>query len=301
MVISGSKVRAASIQCLQNSSRAFILLKPDVVHRRQVGEVIGFLSKRLEDNGVKHRIVAPMLANMSNGLIGTLYVEHAEKDWFKQGFRPFMRGQHPDKRIPSCPVAAFMLEMKNIPGKEMFAILRSDNVIGPTNPFDVIAKSPERADQVKKSVRYNLIGNDLIKPWEGLDCPVMNRVHCSADEAAAENELSAFYLSIFEFILPYYSKEAAEFLKLRFEGTAMKYDLSDYDLRVPLLSDRNGDYSIFPANFSIFDSVNYFALLAQENKYRDFDESHIHEIFSQMRDFLPTIEKAQNDFISDQY
>ena len=301
MAISNSMVLRASIQNVRNSTRAFILLKPCTIYKKQIGSVIGFLSKRLDDNGVKHRFVAPMLANMSNGLIETLYSEHAEKDWFKSGFKPFMRGRHPDKRIPSCPIAAFMLEMKNIPGKDMFAILRGDDVIGPTNPFEAIAKFPEKAAQVKKSVRYNLVGNDLIKPWEGINCPVMNRIHCSADGSAAENELSAFYLSIFEFMLPYYSKDAAEFLQSRLESKVMKYNLTDYDFRVTLLSNRAGYYSILPDNFTIFGSVNYFALLAQENKYRDFDKPNIHEIFGQMRDLLPTIEKAQNDFLSDHY
>jgi len=299
MIISNIKVRAASIQNTRNSTRAFILLKPDTLHRKQIGEAIGSLSKRLDNNCVKHRIVAPMLANMSNGLIETLYSEHAGKDWFKRGFSPFMRGRHPDKRIPNCPIAVFMLEMKNMPGEDMFAVLRGDDVIGPTDPFDAIAKSPERTEQIKKSVRFNLIGGDKIKPWDRIDCPIMNGIHSSSDGSMAKNELSAFYLSIFEYVLPYYSKEAANFLRLRLEGNGSKYALTDHDFRVPLLSDRGGYYSIFPKNFSIFDGFNFFAFLAQENKYRDFNELNVNEIFGQMRDLLPIIENAQIDFLSD--
>lgn len=282
----GLTVKRASYETVQMSSRALIMLKPDTVRKKQICEAMTLLSARLEKNGIKHRFVTPILANVSEKLAETFYKEHVGKDWFEQGFKLFMTGLHPDTGIPRSPIASFILEMMNTPGKDMFKILRSDGIIGPTNPLDVIEKFPERADQVKESIRYILIGKNPIKLIDRIDYPIMNRIHCSADEEAAEKELAAFYLSAFEHILPYYSREAAEFLRNRWEKTGNKYALMGCDFRIPLVSDIWGNYAGPPSD------------LIQKDSYKNLKEADADDISRQMRRLLPKIIQLEESFFS---
>ena len=290
------KVKPAGLQDAQNAVRVFMMFKPCAVSKKQMEKGILYLSERLEDKGIKHRFIAPVLANVSNKFADVLYKEHVGKDWFENNYKPFMIGIHPDKRVPSSPVVAFILELKNIPGQDICSILRSDDVLGPTDQFDAIAKYPERADQIKNSVRSALIGKDPIKYFDISNSPLMNRVHCSSDPESAEKDIAGFYLSIFEYVLPYYSEKAAEFLKRRLEKTKNNYELTENDFRVPLLSDESGNYSVPPKNFSINDGRQFYKVLGKNNIYRDFKMSDIIEIFKQMQNLLPLIKRLEEDF-----
>ena len=296
----GMTVQKASLQAVRKdiTSRVLIMFKPDAVSKKQIGKGISYLSERLEDKGIKHRFIAPILANVSNKFADVLYKEHVGKDWFENNYKPFMIGIHPDKRVPSSPVVAFILELKNIPGQDIYSILRSDDVLGPTDPFNAIAKYPGRADQIKNSIRYALIGNDPVKIPDLSNSPVMNRVHCSSDPESAEKEIAGFYLSIFEYVLPYYSKEAAEFLRKRLEKTKNNYELAENDVRVSLLSDKSGNYSVPPKNFSINAGRQFLKVFGKNNIYKDFKISDIIEIFEQVQNLFPRIIEREEDFFS---
>jgi hypothetical protein len=247
-------------------------------------------------------ILAPVLANMSDLLAGTLLKEHAGKEWFEQSQKPFMMGAHPDNRIPSAPVVAFILEMKKSFGPEdIFTVLRGDDVIGPTDPFKMIKEHPERAEQIKKCVRYTLISeyNDAIIPFNDPNCPVMNRIHCSANEAEAEQEIAAFYLSIFEYVMPYYNREAANDLRTRLCDTGVTYTLTIDDFRLSLISDKSiyCMASSLSRDKSLNDKMDYLKKSsAINNYYRNFNANNAIDMVGQIDDLLPEMIRLRNKF-----
>ena len=92
------------------TERSLILVKPDGVQRRLVGEVIG----RIERKGFK--IVGLKMLQVTSELARQHYAEHVEK--------PF----YPDLEsfITSAPVAALVVE-----GPEAISVMRT--MMGPTN------------------------------------------------------------------------------------------------------------------------------------------------------------------------
>lgn len=293
--------RSVLIKDISGSSRAFLLLKPDAVSRKQIGKAISCLSGRLEDKGIKHMIIAPVLANMSDLLAGTLLKEHAGKEWFEQSQKPFMMGVHPDNRIPSAPVVAFILEMKKSAGRDIFAILRGDDVIGPTDPFKAIKANAEKVEQIKKCVRYTLISeyNDAIIPFDDPNCPVMNRIHCSANEAEAEEEIAAFYLSIFEYVSPYYNREAANDLRTRLCDTGVTYTPTIDDFRLSLISDESNYCmaSSLSRDKSLNDKMDYLKKSSAINAfYRDFKVNDAAEMIGQIEKLLPKMIRLRDKF-----
>jgi nucleoside diphosphate kinase len=293
--------KAVVIKKISRSSRAFLLLKPDAIRRKQIGKAISSLSSRLEDKGIKHMIIAPVLANMSNLLAETLLKEHAGKEWFEQSQKPFMMGVHPDNRIPSTPVVAFILEMKKSAGQDLFNILRGSDVIGPTDPFKAIKEHPEKAEEIKKCVRYTLISeyNDAIMPFDDPNCPVMNRIHCSANETEAEEEIATFYLSIFEYVSPYYNREAAKDLKALPCNTGITYTRTPDDFRLSLISDES-TYCVASSlsrDKSLNDKMDFLKKSSAINAfYRDFKVNDAAEMVSQIDKLMPKMIQLRNKF-----
>lgn len=90
--------------------RTLVLVKPDGVQRRLVGEIIG----RFEKRGLK--LVGLKLLQVTKELSRQHYAEHVNK-----GFYPLL-----EEFITSGPVAAMVLE-----GPEAIAVVRG--MMGPTN------------------------------------------------------------------------------------------------------------------------------------------------------------------------
>jgi nucleoside diphosphate kinase len=294
-----SRVRRSSLADLNNSSRAFVMFKPDAVKGRKIANAICRLSESLDKSGIKHRIIAPVLAKMSVELVDTLYKEHVNEEWFKQSMRPFMVGAYPDINVPSCPVVAFMLEMRGLPPRDIYKILRSDEIIGPTNPLEDIAEYPEKAERIKKSVRYELASGNPFQHFDKIRFPLMNGIHCSANGPEAEKELAAFYLSIYELILPYYSREASDFLRERLQATKTKYDLPANDFRIPLFSDTSGNCPDDPKDITInkrrnSDSISLF----NKEDYKDFKADAASRLFEQFKEISPTLIKLDKSFFT---
>ncbi len=119
-----------------STQRTLILLKPDCVERRQVGEVI----RRFEAKGLK--IVGMKFRKLARELLEEHYAEHREKPFF-DGVVSF---------VTSGPVVAMCLEGQN-------AIAVSRSMIGATRSYEA-APGSIRGD-LGLSGQFNLIhGSD---------------------------------------------------------------------------------------------------------------------------------------------
>ncbi len=95
--------------------RTFVMIKPDGVQRRLIGEIIS----RLEKKGLK--IVAMKMLNISKDLAERHYAEHKEKPFF----------QSLVDYITSGPVVAMVVE-----GKNAVKVVRT--LVGATNPQEAL-------------------------------------------------------------------------------------------------------------------------------------------------------------------
>jgi nucleoside-diphosphate kinase len=93
--------------------RTLVLLKPDAVERRLVGEII----RRIEQKGLK--IVAMKLMRVERGLAERHYAEHREKPFYSELIN----------FITSGPIVAMVVE-----GPEAISVVRA--LMGATNPFE---------------------------------------------------------------------------------------------------------------------------------------------------------------------
>jgi len=100
------------------SQRTFVMVKPDGVRRRLVGEVIA----RLERKG--YDIVDMRLFTIDEGLAGRHYAEHTEKPFFSELVSFIISG----------PVVAMAVE-----GPE--AVLGCRQIMGATNPLEAVPGS----------------------------------------------------------------------------------------------------------------------------------------------------------------
>ena len=98
---------------MSENQRTFVMVKPDGVRRRLVGEVIG----RIEAKGYDIRELK--LFTIDEGLARRHYAEHVEKPFFDELV----------SFITSGPVAAMVVE-----GPEAVAVVR--RIMGPTNPLE---------------------------------------------------------------------------------------------------------------------------------------------------------------------
>jgi len=93
--------------------RTFVMLKPDAVKRRLIGEII----KRIEAKNLN--IVAMKMMHIDRKLAETHYSEHREKPFFKDLV----------EFITSGPVVAMIVE-----GPNAISVIRA--MMGATNPFN---------------------------------------------------------------------------------------------------------------------------------------------------------------------
>lgn len=99
-----------------DSEKTFVMVKPDGVHRRLIGEVL----IRLERVGL--RVIAMKMLQLTQDMAEEHYAVHKGK--------PFYDGLI--KYISSGPVVAIVVEGKN-------AVTRVRNLVGATNPLDAAA------------------------------------------------------------------------------------------------------------------------------------------------------------------
>lgn len=95
------------------SERTFVMLKPDAVQRKLIGELIG----RIEAKGLV--IAALKMINIDRKLAETHYGEHREKPFFKE-LVDF---------VTSGPAVAMIVE-----GPNAISVMRA--MMGATNPFN---------------------------------------------------------------------------------------------------------------------------------------------------------------------
>ncbi len=118
------------------AQRTFVMVKPDGVRRRLVGEVIS----RLEQKG--YDIVEMRLFTIDEDLAGRHYAEHTEKPFFSELV----------SFITSGPVVAMAVE-----GAE--AVLGCRQIMGATNPLDAVPGSI-RGDYATE-ITFNIVhGSD---------------------------------------------------------------------------------------------------------------------------------------------
>jgi len=94
------------------TERTLVLLKPDALQRRLMGEILG----RLERKGLK--LVGMKLMQITEDMAKRHYAEHVEKPFFPE-LRDF---------VPSSPTLAMAWE-----GEEAVSVVRA--LMGATNPF----------------------------------------------------------------------------------------------------------------------------------------------------------------------
>jgi nucleoside-diphosphate kinase len=118
------------------AQRTFVMVKPDGVRRRLVGEVIS----RLEQKG--YDIVEMRLFTIDEDLAGRHYAEHTEKPFFSELV----------SFITSGPVVAMAVE-----GAE--AVLGCRQIMGATNPLEAVPGSI-RGDYATE-ITFNIVhGSD---------------------------------------------------------------------------------------------------------------------------------------------
>jgi nucleoside-diphosphate kinase len=121
---------------MTTAQRTFVMVKPDGVRRRLVGEVIA----RLERKG--YDIVEMRLFTIDEGLAGRHYAEHTEKPFFSDLV----------SFITSGPVVAMAVE-----GPE--AVLGCRQIMGATNPLQAVPGSI-RGDYATE-ITFNIVhGSD---------------------------------------------------------------------------------------------------------------------------------------------
>src|ERR671914_143549 len=103
---------------MPDNQRTFIMVKPDGVRRKLVGEVI----KRIEDKG--YEIKEMKLFTMDESLAHKHYAEHTEKPFFSELV----------SFVTSGPVVAMVVE-----GPDAVAGVRQ--IMGATNPLDAVSGS----------------------------------------------------------------------------------------------------------------------------------------------------------------
>jgi nucleoside-diphosphate kinase len=119
--------------------RTFVMVKPDGVRRRLVGEVIG----RLERKG--YDIVGMRLFTIDENLASRHYAEHTEKPFFSELV----------SFITSGPVVAMAVE-----GPEAVAGCRQ--IMGATNPLEAVSGSI-RGDYATE-ITFNIVhGSDSLE------------------------------------------------------------------------------------------------------------------------------------------
>ena len=119
------------------TERTLVLIKPDGVERRMIGEIIG----RIERKGLS--IAALELKVVSDGLARAHYAEHAEKPFFGSLL----------EFITSGPVVAAILE-----GPRAISAFRQ--LAGGTDPVEKAAPGTIRADLALET-QFNLVhGSD---------------------------------------------------------------------------------------------------------------------------------------------
>lgn len=119
------------------TERTLVLIKPDGVQRRMVGDIIG----RIERKGLT--IVALELKNVDDALARAHYAEHADKSFFGSLL----------EFITSGPVVAAVLE-----GPRAVAAFRQ--IAGGTDPVDKAAPGTIRGD-LGLETQFNLVhGSD---------------------------------------------------------------------------------------------------------------------------------------------
>lgn len=112
--------------------KTFVMLKPDTVKRKLMGEIIS----RFEKKGLE--IIAMRMLQLDEGYVNRLYEEHLGRDYFPP-FKEF---------IMSLPVVVCAVQGEN-------AILSVRKLIGATNPQDA-APGTIRGDY-GAITRYNLV------------------------------------------------------------------------------------------------------------------------------------------------
>ena len=121
---------------MTSAQRTFVMVKPDGVRRRLVGEVIA----RLERKG--YDIVAMKLFTIDEDLAGRHYAEHTEKPFFSELV----------SFITSGPVVAMAVE-----GPEV--VLGCRQIMGATNPLEAVPGSI-RGDYATE-ITFNIVhGSD---------------------------------------------------------------------------------------------------------------------------------------------
>ncbi len=130
--------------------RTLVVLKPDTVQRRLMGEIIG----RFERRGLK--IAAVRLLKVSQGQAEEMYSVHKGKDFYQ----PLV------EFITSSPVLAMVIE-----GLDAIAVVRT--MMGPT--FGLGAPSGSIRGDFGVSKRYNLIHGSDSPESAGREIPIFFR------------------------------------------------------------------------------------------------------------------------------
>ena len=174
------------------TQRALIILKPDGI--KHFSRAIGLLAESLHHQRVNFRILHPFLTNVTPDLAARLWTEPGEKF---DNHRKYMSAGYTDPRIVSAPVITMIIEAETKAGQDLISILRSPDVIGPTNVEAALKTAdPETAKKVLASLRYQLTLGAGSRIWpfpKKPGDPMYNRLHCSASPEEAQREIDVAY------------------------------------------------------------------------------------------------------------
>ncbi len=171
---------------VSSTKRILIMFKPDCLAYGMVPETLQLLKKGLDREKIDARFAGLVLLNLTPQLTDRIYAEHVGKDWYEGLFKPFMTAKHPNEKAVRAPIIAAMLEVRNDASRDVVSVIRK-NVIGPTD-----VEEYENKDEIKDTLRYKLILEKGLLTWpfpEDPKGPNYNRIHCSANEKIAGDEL----------------------------------------------------------------------------------------------------------------
>jgi guanylate kinase len=278
------RIPAINRSFLAKSQIALIMCKPDAMFRELAPNLIKDLSGKLDGKVTAFRIVAPKIFQMPRPLAEIFYdnVKTYGTEIFNAVIK-YATGTHPDKRVPQGPMMAFILEAIPKEGEDLIKILRSDDMIGPTNiNAQTLASDPARANEIMKSLRYKYtLGMGVVqKPFKG--APGMNIIHCSSDDLGAKKEIGLVYKKTE--LSAYYDPDALRSIYASLTGAGKQ--AQSKMLSLPLRTIANT-----PAGHMSRLSPHF-------DQYRDFDATKFRNIRNAAREISEMAEKSEREFFA---
>lgn len=258
------------------------MFKPDALGFELVPEGLQLLKEGMDREKIEFRFAGIILLNATHQLSDLICSDNVKQPWYPVKYRPFLTGEYPKECIPQAPLIAMMLEIKRESGRDIFKTV--SEIIGPTN-IEKYAKENPWEDKVKNTIRYQLVVGKGMAGMPDTDGPVTNRIHRSANEQNASDELYPIF-------------GVKGILNVIYERSAVNDVLSGWGqrgfadvpgvARIPLHEYLGADPGVLSVN------VINALLNARGCRYRDFDESKAQRLMRSLNEMKGMIQESSS-------